>query len=274
MAEQEKTEYADFSDLENKEIPDEIEEQAKPDENMTFGYDENTTMEETPKEESTEETPKDEPPKETSQKEDPSKDPYWQSKYDREIAPAKQEAEKLRQEIETIKAQLNPTPKEEPLVRPQKPNTDDPLDLIRYNQELSEYQEKFFEQKFKSVDAYFQQAETERQGRIQQEEMGKQRAWQVSQLVQHGKLSPEEANEALVEFSKAADSPEQYFRDLGEFHKFRKGITPKTSKVEQRASRQGALPPLGTVPSETETQAENPDDALFNDMQGFIRKNY
>ena len=264
----EPTEYADFSDLENKELPDEIPVQDKPDENMTFGYEENTNIEEPPKEE-TEEV---EPPKETSPKEDPSKDPYWQSKYDREIAPAKQEAERLRQEIETIKNQLNPPPKEEPLVRPQRPNTDDPLDLIKYNQDLSEYQEKFFEQKFKSVDAYFQQAETERQGRIQQEEMGRQRAWQVSQLAQAG-LSPEEANQALVEFSKAAETPEQYFKDLAEFYKFRKGITPRTSKVEQRASRQGALPPLGTVPSQVETP-KNPDDDFFGDMKGFIDKTY
>lgn len=266
MAEQE---YADFSDMENKELPDIVEEQS-PKDHLTFGYEENTNLEAPPVEESQ----VDKPVQETSKapKEDPSQNPYWQSKYDREVVSARQEAEKLRQEIDSIKGQLNPPKKEEPLVPPTPPRSDDPIEEIRYAREYAEYTNKMNELRFGKMDAYFQTIEQERQATRQQQEVTRQRAWQVSQLAQAG-LSPEEANQALTDFSQAADTPDKYFKDLAEFWKFKNGLS-KPSKVEQRANRKVELPPLGVENSESETQKVDPNDVFYQDMQGFIKRNY
>lgn len=265
MAEQE---YADFSDMQNPELPDIVEEQ-KSDGNLLIGYEENTRLEETPEKETQEVKP--EP--ETSKKDDPSQNPYWQSKYDREVVAARQEAERLKQEIESIKGQLNPPKKDEPLIPPTPPRSDDPIEEIRYAREKAEYMEKLFNQQVQKTDAFFQTIESERQARQQQEQIAQQRAWQVSQLAQSG-LSPEEANQALADFSRDAETPEKYFKDLAEFWKFRNGQQPKPSKIEQRANRKYELPPLGAETSELGTQQVDPNDAFYNDMQGFIKRNY
>jgi hypothetical protein len=262
------TEYADFSDMQNPELPDLVEEQ-KSDSNLSIGYEENTRLEETPEKETQEVKP--EP--ETSKKEDPSQNPYWQSKYDREVVAARQEAERLKQEIESIKGQLNPPKKDEPLVPPTPPRSDDPVEEIRYAREYAEYVNKVNEQRYGKMDAYFQTIEAERQAHKQQELIAQQRAWQVSQLAQSG-LSPEEANQALADFSRDAETPDKYFKDLAEFWKFRNGQQSKPSKIEQRANRKYELPPLGAETSELGTQQVDPNDAFYNDMQGFIKRNY
>ena len=267
MAEQE---YADFSDMQNPELPEEIEEQNVPDQHMPIGYEENVNAEEPPKKETEEVKPE----KETSEKENPDSYKYWQSqadKRDRELREERERREKLEREFEQIKSQINPPKKEEPLKPPQPPQSDDPLEAIEYTRKLAEYQNQLIEQRFKSIDGYFQQQEAERQARIQQEEMARQRAWQVSQLSQHGNLSPEEATQALAEFSKVADTPEQYFKDLAEFYKFRHG---KTSKPVKSSGNRQTLPPLGTTASETENQKIDENEAFFGDMQGFIKRNY
>ena len=271
--EQDGIEYADFSDMGKPELPDEIEESPAANQHLTFAQDINE--EESQEETQQQETDKVEPKAETSKdpKEDTSQNPYWQSKYDREVVAAKQEADKLRQEIDSIKGQLNPPKKEEPLVPPVPPRNDDPLEEIRYAREYAEYTNKMNEARFGKMDAYFQTIEQERQQQKQQAEVSKQRAWQVSQLAQAG-LSPEEANQALADFSQAADTPDKYFKDLAEFWKFKNGQSSKPSKVEQRANRKYELPPLGTETSESETQKVNPDDAFYQDMQGFIKGNY
>jgi len=265
MAEQE---YADFSDMQNPELPEIVEEQ-RTDQNLSIGYEENTKLEETPEKE----TEQVKPEPETSKKDDPSQNPYWQSKYDKEVVAARQEAERLKQEIETIKTQLNPPKKDEPLIPPMPPRSDDPVEEIRYAREKADYMEKLFAQQVQKTDAYFQTIEAERQARKQQEQIAQQRAWQVSQLAQAG-LSPEEANQALADFSQAADTPDKYFKDLAEFWKFKNGQQSKPSKIEQRANRKYELPPLGAETSETGTQQVDPNDAFYNDMQGFIKKNY
>lgn len=266
MAEQE---YADFSDMQNKELPDEVED-IKTEQHLPIDY-----MEETPERETPEVKPEPEPSKDP--KTDPSSFQYWQSQADkkeRELRAEREQREQLQREIENIKTQLNPPKKEEPLAPPTPPRSDDPLEEIRYAKEYAQYVEKLNEQRFGKIDAYFQQQEAERQARAQQEQIAKQRAWQVSQLAQAG-LSPEEANQALADFSKDADTPDQYFKDLADFWKFRKGYrdNPKLNKMDERKNRQGTLPPLGETPSEVESSS-NPNDEFFNDMQGFVKRNY
>lgn len=271
MAEQTgQPEYADFSDMMENKLPDEIPEQPKGVEHLSIGFEENTNLGELSEKETPEVIPEPETPKPA--KEDPSQNPYWQSKYDREVVAAKQEADRLKKEIEDIKSRLNPVKQEEPLVPPVPPRSDDPIEEIRYAREYAEYTNKMNEQRFGKIDSYFQQVEQERLQHKQQEEIAKQRAWQVSQFIQAG-LSPEEANQALVDFSQAADTPDKYFKDLAEFYRFKNGQQPK-SKVEQRANRKNELPPLSVETSESETQKVDPNDKFFTDMQGFITNNY
>lgn len=259
-------EYADFSDMQNPELPDEVPQDNIEHQKLDYFEEPQETQ---PQEEEVKPEPK-------AEKENPESFKYFQSLADKryaELLAEKQKREQLEREIEQYKAQLSPK-KEEPLTPPVPPRSDDPLEEIRYAKEYAEYINKVNEQRFNKVDAYFQQLEAERQARIQQEQLAQQRAWQVSQLTQAG-LSPEEASQALVEFSKDAETPEQYFKDLAEFYRFRKGLTnPKASKVEQRAIRQGAIPPLGVMPSEVEPQKIDPSDEFFDDMKGFISKNF
>ena len=273
MAEEEKVEYADFSDMGNIPLPDEIEETQVADQHLTFAQDINE--EESQEETQQQETDKVEPKAETSKdpKEDTSKDPYWQSKYDREVVTARQEAEKLRQEIDSIKGQLNPPKKEEPLVPPVPPRGDDPLEEIRYAREYSEYTDKKNEQRLDKMDARFQTIESERQAQKKQVQEDQQKAYYVGEFVKAG-ADPQEATQVLGRMSQAYDDPQSYFKALLEFDRFKNGQTSKPSKVEQRANRKYEIPPLGVETSESGTQKVNPDDAFYQDMQGFIKGNY
>jgi len=274
MAEQD---YVDFSDMGNTELPAEIEDQGAPKENLSIGFAENTDINqgETPPEE----TKEVEPEVETPPKEDPSQNPYWQSKYDKEVVTAKQEAEKLRQEIESIKGQLNPPKKEEPLTAPTPPrkNADtgqvDPIDEIQYARELSEYNRKLSEKEnaelkgeLNTIKGYFESIE-------QQKKQDQERAYYVGEFVKAG-ADPQEATQVLARMTQAYDNPQDYFKALLEFDRFKNGNQSKPSKVEQRANRKFELPPLGAETSEDGTQKVDPDDKFYTDMQGFIKGNY
>lgn len=271
MAEQE---YADFSDMQNAELPDTVDE-TPTEQHLPIDYMEETPAKETSETETKEVKPEPEPSKDP--KTDPSSFQYWQSQADkreRELRAEREQREQLQREIENIKTQLNPKKEPESLTPPTPPRSDDPVEEIRYAREYAEYIAKVNEQRFGKIDTYFQQLEAEKQARTQQEQIAKQRAWQVSQLAQAG-LSPEEANQALADFSQDADTPDKYFKDLADFWKFRKGIrdNPKLNKMDERKDRQGKIPPLGVTPSEVESSS-NPNDEFFNDMQGFVKRNY
>jgi len=158
------------------------------------------------------------------------------------------------------------------LLPPQPPRSDDPLERIQYAEELTKYNQKLIEQKFGTLDTYFQTIEAERQTRAKQEQEAQQKAWYVGQMTKTG-LSPEEASQALAEFSKAADTPEQYFKDLADFWRFKnQKLDPRAQNMEKRVSRQGEIAPLGTIPSESEPQNVNPSDAFFNDIKQYEKR--
>jgi hypothetical protein len=268
-------EYADFSDLQNQalpdSVPDEITEQGSTEQHQPIDYfDENLK-------EPKEETQEVKPPEVKDEKENPDSYKYWQSqadKRDRELREEREKREKLEKEFETIKSQINPPPKEEPLVPPIPPRSDDPIEEIRYAREYAEYMNKVNEQRFSKYDAYFQQQEAERQQRLQKEQSEQQRAWMIGQLVQAG-ASPEEAPQILSKYAQAQQDPLTYFKDLVEFDRYRNGKpNPKSSAIEQRGVRQNAMPPLGVMPSEAETQKTNADDEFFGDMRQFVKRYY
>lgn len=259
-------ELGEFEESVPQDLPEELENQTEHKDNYAIEYDKQETPEVKP--ESVKEPEKAEP------KQDPSTFQYWQSQADKrekEAREAKEKAEALQREIEKLKGQSTPV-KEEPLVRPQKPNSDDPLDLLKYNQELAEYQEKMIEKKFSSIDSYFQSLEAERQNRIQREQEAQQKAWYIGQMVRAG-LSPEEANRALAKFGKAADTPEEYFNQLAAFFRFTENQPdPKAQVMDKRASRQQGVAPLGVIASETEPQNDDPSDAFFRDIKQMEKK--
>jgi hypothetical protein len=262
-------ELGEFEESVPQDLPEDLENQTEHKDNYAIQYEEQETPEVKPDESEKVEPEKAEP------KQDPSTYQYWQSQADKrekEAREAKERAEALQREIEQIKNQSTPV-KEEPLVKPQAPTTDDPLDWITYNNKLMEYQEKLINQKFTSIDSYFQNLESERQTRAQQEQEAQQKAWYVGQMVRAG-LNPDEASQALADFSKAADTPEQYFKDLAEFYRFKKGrhVDPKAQSMDKRVSRGQGIAPLGVIPSNTEPQNDDPSDAFFKDIKDLERK--
>lgn len=262
-------EYADFSDMTEKALPNE---EPLPAGNLSVQYIETSEGE----------TQKEEPVKEVLPKEDPNSFQFWQSQADKrekELQETRRrDAEQLQamqREIEKLREQSTPKPKDEPLVKPQRPNSDDPLDLIKWQSEMFEYQEKLLQkqqEKFQSTEQVWQQ---EIQRRQQEEEYARQKAYHLSQLQRTG-LSPEEANEAFIMYSKAQEDPEQYYKDLGEYYRFKRGQfgSPKGEQMGKRVARQGEVPSLVNVPSEAETQKKDPSDEFFGDMKNVINRFY
>ena len=83
--------------------------------------------------------------------------------------------------------------------------------------------------------------------------------------------SPEEAQEAFLMYSKAQENPEDYYKDLGEFYRYKRGQfgSTKGDQMGKRATRQGEIPSLVNVTSETETQKKDPAKEFWTDMKQF-----
>jgi len=282
-------EYADFGDMEESPIPDTVDEVNSEDNHLAVQQAE-------PSDEGQVQTPeedlshlvnpdgsiKSEATDEQMEKlgvDNPKSYRYFQSQLHKTQSKpqSNEELQALQREIAELRGQLTPKPTpEQPLVKPQKPSSDDPLDLIKWQSEMFEYQEKLLEkqqQQFQQVSETWQQAEQRRQ---QEELYAQQKAYHISQLTEKGGIPLDEANEAFAMYSKAQRDPDSYYRDLADFYRFKKGqyATPKSRNMDNRATRQGQVPSLANVPSKTETQKLSPDDEFFGDMNNFINKNY
>ena len=77
-------------------------------------------------------------------------------------------------------------------------------------------------------------------------------------------------------YSKAAEDPESYYKDLSDFYRTKRGQfgTPKGEQMDKRATRQGEVPSLANVTSETETQKKDPADEFFGDLKKFEKRYY
>ena len=263
MAEEEKTEktveYADFSDMMGTELPDEIDETPE-DTQLSVDYLEDTQ----------EETVEAEAQPETSPEPEEKPDSYWQSQHDLLRNQAEQDKNALRQEIDSLKTQLPPPPKEEPLVAPIPPTTDDPNDMLVYLKDKSDFDSKVLDKRFETQEKYFQTLEAERQQRVQADQANAQKTYVLGKLQTAGGLTPEESIKAL-EFSASASTDEDgYYKKLGDFFKHSQGQSTKpipTSKKETSA-------PLAIETGEAQTQKVEEGDEFFGDMQGYIQKNY
>ena len=161
------------------------------------------------------------------------------------------------------------------MVKPQKPNSDDPLDLIRYQSDMLDYYDKLREkdrQEIQKINESWQQTEQRRQ---QEQQYAQEKAFHIGQLQRTG-LSPEEAQEAYIMYSKAAEDPEGYYKDLSEYYRFKKGQygSPKGEQMGKRVTRQGEVPSLANVTSKTESQEKDPSAEFFGDMKKFEKRYY
>jgi chromosome segregation ATPase len=227
------------------------------------------------------ETPKNEP----EPKENPDSFQYWQSvadKKEKELQELRnqyqqgtQQFQDLQREIGQLREQLNPKPKDEPLVAPQKPNSDDPMDLIKWQSDYLEYQNKLIQKTNEQLQQTSQGWQQEMQRRQQEERFAQEKAYHLSQLQKQG-LSVQEANEAFALLSKASQNPDEYYKDLTDYYRVKKGQynTPKGVNMGKRATRQGEAPSLANMPSETETQNNDPSEEFFGDIQNFVNRHY
>jgi len=261
----ETVDYADFSDMMGSEIPDEIEETPEDNQQSIDYFDNKETMEETPQE-----TPEEETQEETPAPPKPSEeDRYWQSEHDKLKNQYEQDKQNWTKEIETIKTQLPPEPKEEVLVAPVPPDSDDPLDMMNYLKAKDDYNTKAMAKQFEVQNKYFQQLETERQTRAQEQQANAMKSYQLGKLQTVGGLTPEESMRALDEYSKASENEDDYFKKLADFHRFNTGqpTKPRTTKPQQ-------TPPLAIQSGETQQKKVDAADEFFGDMNNFIQKNY
>ena len=266
----ETVDYADFSDMMGSEIPDEIEETPEDNQQSIDYFDNKETMEETEEETAEVETQPETP--ETNVKGEtlsPDEERYWQHKFDTEAKPLKERNELLTQEIEKIKAQLNPPVKEEVLVAPVPPDSDDPLDMMNYLKAKDDYNTKAMAKQFETQNKYFQQLETERQTRVQEQQANAMKSYQLGKLQTVGGLTPEESMRALDEYSKASENEDDYFKKLADFHRFNTGQPTKSKPTKPQQT-----PPLAIQSGETQQKKVDEADEFFGDMNNFIKKNY
>lgn len=196
---------------------------------------------------------------------DPKSFKYWNSKYDKEVVPLKAELQELRQQLQDKDSKFSEfenfmnqskAPKEEPLVEPNAPSSDDPIEQIDYLKKLAVYNKKIVEQQRNEFSQFRGTIEEERKAKEQVQAEAQYKAFVAGKLQEIGKLRPEEALEAINIYAQAQTNPDGYIADLAEFYKFKKekGLKIKT-KTEQPDS---PLPPgikSGTnPPTEDETE--------------------
>jgi hypothetical protein len=257
--------YANFDDMMGSEIPDEIEETPMPSK-LAVEY-----FEDTPEETVETETPAETPEVNVKGEElKPEEERYWQHKYDTETKTLKEQNELLRQEIDGIKTQLNPPPKEEVLVEPPVPTTDDPNDMLDYLKAKVVYDNKVHQKEMNDMkgtvkmfqDNLAQQAEVEQANQL--------KAYNLGKLQTLGRLTPEESVDALNMFSNPNQTEEEYFNYIADYYKFRKGKSTKPMATEGPKTPA----PLAVQSGEAQVTKVDEADQFFGDMGNYIKDNY
>lgn len=179
---------------------------------------------------------------------DPKSFRFWNSKYDKEVSPLKSQVEVLNQKLQEYESKLskvsefenvinafkNPPKPQEPLVEPQPPSTDDPIEQMEYLKKVANYNKKVVEMQRDEFNKFRGEIEKERQATIEAQKQAQYKAYVAGKLQTVGGLKPEEALEAINVYSKAQANEDEYYKDLSEFfiYKKNKGLTQKI-KPEQ-----------------------------------------
>lgn len=197
---------------------------------------------------------------------DPKSFKFWNSKYDKEVNPLKAKVQELEQrlqekdskvsEFETfMNAIKNPPIKEEPLIEPQEPTSDDPVEQLDYLKKLASYNKKLVIKQKSEFETFRAQAEKERQEKEEAQKAAQYKAFVAGKFQEKG-LKPEEALEAINMYAKVQSNPDEYFGDLVELYKFKKEKNLKTKNKNEQPDI--PLPPGikgGTnVPTEDEAK--------------------
>ncbi len=260
----EEIQYANFGDMGKSELPDEIEE-TPADNNLAIDY-----IEEPPEE--TVETGTPEETSETNVKGEiltPEQETYWQHKFDTEAKPLKEQNELLRQELESIKTQLNPPLKEEVLVEPVAPTTDDPNEWVDYHKLKIAYDNKVHKKEMSEMKGVIEQFQSVMTTQAEAEKANQLKSYQLGKLQTVGKLTPEESVGAINMFSNPSQTEEEYFGYIADYYRFRKGKSTPSKIVIPKTPA-----PLATVTGETQEVKGNDDDQFFGDMKEQIKKHY
>ena len=273
-------EYADFSDLQNQELPDENPPEQQ---NMPFQYLEES--EEDKPQESEEDLShlqnedgsiKSEATDEQMQKlgvDNPKSYRYFQSekdkiakKYNEDLGQIqnqfKETIESLKGEIASMREQSTPK-QEQPLTAPQRPSSDDPMDQMKYMNDMIEYQNKVIEKQGQMINGV---NETFAQQQAQQ-----QRNAVVTAFTKAGS-TPQRANDIITKLTELQSSnPDGYAKfivDAANAFLFDNPNPP------QRKTQTGQVQPLAGVPSESESPKRDEAEVFFGDMNNFIKRHY
>ena len=190
----------------------------------------------------------------------------FQSQFHKERAQREKERQELLGRIEQMKVQS--PEQEEVLAPPQRPSTDDPVERLKYLEQLTEYQNKAIGDVSKNF-----QAEQQKRQQIEQE--AQQKAYITGQLVSAG-ATPEEAGEIINGLAQLQSDPNAYAKFI--VGSWRGNKQPsmqnqqKVNAINERIKQQGQAPPLGVVPSMSDIKPKKDD--FWGDMKEWTKKNY
>ena len=173
----------------------------------------------------------------------------------------REETQRLRQEIADSK---QPEPLKEEVI-PQRPNTDDPIDIQKYQGDMIEWQGK-------QMQKMAQQTLQEKQLREQAETNAQKKAYTLGQLQKH--LNPDEANAALEYYSNIQSTEDEYYGDLAKYFLWKQGNknSVRTVQIDKRSTRQNNVLPLGVVPAEEETKKVDDSTAFVDDIMKYNKQ--
>ncbi len=173
----------------------------------------------------------------------------------------REETQRLRQEIADSK---QPEPLKEEVI-PQRPNTDDPIDIQKYQGDMIEWQGK-------QMQKMAQQTLQEKQLREQAETNAQKKAYTLGQLKKH--LNPDEANAALEYYSNIQSTEDEYYGDLAKYFLWKQGNknSVRTVQIDKRLNRQNNVLPLGVVPAEEETKKVDDSTAFVDDIMNYNKQ--
>lgn len=160
----------------------------------------------------------------------------------------------FRSELDSIK---NPPPKEEVLTPPKPPaDPTDPLEVLRYNAEMTDYRFKMLDKKLNKIDNIEKSVQQEREEKIARQRYEANKAALIGKYQEAG-LSAEEA----LECYQFGEKPEGVTpENIVALYKITKGIpiTFKNNDIKSKEKEKFKMPPGiggGAIPEANESQS-------------------
>ena len=185
--------------------------------------------------------------KDVPHKEDPSRFEFWQSKFTKEQQARKELEDKFQSLAEKLESPKSPEP--EPLKRPVKPNSDDPLDKIEYLEQLAEYNQTILDQTQRSF-------REQQESQLKAQEQAQFKAYMLGEYQKAGadeKLSAEAFN-----FFSSEDSlnPQTQIDLYNAWKNNRASTNPKVTQMKSQKMKQDIPLPPGVSGGESYSSKE------------------